>query len=202
MSKSSIIIYVSLFCSSLIFSQNHEVCYEGGAVISVSNSIVVQEIYELDNGYRLYEQPILKIKDKYFHTYSLSFYYSGKIVYAENKFEIRPGIFLGDSYTGLEFGLFYRRNIYGSIYGIVGLNLHYNIHFSEGNFSGYSTEEGFYYNPCFGVGFKISKSISLSLVYEYVSNKRIYSDHYFNPNGPSTRGYKNLEGILKINMEI
>ena len=198
MRNTIISLVVFLTFSIITFSQvTQEDSYRGGLIISISNSIVTHLTYETNDGNSTYTTPKQIDNSKSFNSLGLGIHYSGNIISEIGEFEFRPGLFFSSYYIGPELGVFFNTPIYKSIVGTVGVNFHYNVHFEEGNSSGYSTEDGLFINPSIGIGFK-----AVFLSFDFINDKRIYSSHYFNPNGPSTIGYQNISGILKLNLNI
>lgn len=119
---------------------------------------------------------LVKIDEFYSEKYStgINVAYSWRIQLPLNtKFEIRPGIFLGDlDLLGVNCGFYLRRNLFKPVYAIVGIKAHYNFGYEDSHITwGRKSKNNFYFNPVFSLGVPISNKISVMIGYSFYLNK-------------------------------
>ncbi len=85
------------------------------------------------------------------------------------KFEVRPGIFLGDlDLLGVNCGFYLRTNLFKPVYAIVGIKTDYNFGNEDSHITwGRKSENGFYFCPALSLGMAVSKNISVMIGYSF-----------------------------------
>ena len=85
------------------------------------------------------------------------------------KFEIRPGIFLGDlDLLGVNYGFYLRTNLYKPVYAIIGIKADYNFGYEDSHITwSRKSKNGFYLNPVLSLGMAVSKNISVMIGYSF-----------------------------------
>ncbi len=102
------------------------------------------------------------------------------------KFEVRPGIFLGDlDLLGVNCGFYLSTNLFKPVYAIVGIKADYNFGFEDSHITwGRKSENGFYFCPVLSLGMAVSKNISVMIGYSfYVKEnwRESWSSDYLTP---------------------
>ena len=135
--------------------------------------------------------------------FGLGFYYSGRILIYNNYFlELRPGFIFAGSYSGLEMGLYLRKEIYDIMYLSAGMNIHYNVHQNQGNSNGYATVYGYFYNPGLMIGFNLSKKFIITSEIFKQTRSNYRNAHSFSTFESSKTHHNMKDWILKLGLEI
>ncbi|MBX2976420.1 MAG: hypothetical protein KF721_09815 [Ignavibacteriaceae bacterium] len=163
MKRSKLLIFIQL-----IFITNYTYSQE-----SNSSIIIETAVFKTEAHYQEY-YATNKIIDTYENrnTYGIIISYSTRInLISDYKLELRPSLLLGDyDVMGVDVGLYLRSSLYWKIFGLVGLNAHYNF----GNSDNHNTWrrkslEGIYLFYGGSLGLKLSERISLQIGYYFTA---------------------------------
>ena len=190
------VIFFLFITISQLFSQG----YNKGLVLEIP--LIRTELNQL------HYSGLVKTKETFSVKYSsgINVAYSWRIpLLLDTKFEIRPGIFLGDlDLLGVNCGFYLRTNLFNPIYAIVGIKADYNLGYEESHMTwSRKSKNGFYFNPVFSLGVPISNKISVMIGYSFYLNKNwreSWSTDYSSSIG--TESSEKLKWLITFGVEI
>jgi hypothetical protein len=150
--------------------------------------------------------PKVKEFDEIKYTYGLNISYSWRFTFLfGSKFEIKPGVTLGDlDLMGIDLGIYIRQYFVQDFFVMLGSQFHLNMGFKESSmYSGKSSLGGIYVFPGGSIGYRISKKITLLLGY-YKSLKSSWRDTWALDvmSSYSSETYEKIKWMVKFGIEL